>query len=155
MAVKIGELAKLADCQVVTIRYYEKEGLLQKPVRTEGGYRLYREADVERLKFIRHCREHGMSLAEIKILLGLRDAPDRDCSAVGSLVDKHIEEVDQQIKSLEKLKSQLVRLRGKCPNSGVISTCGIIKGLADRTECGCLNDAAAPDQSSGFPSEEH
>lgn len=140
MAVKIGELAKLADCQVVTIRYYEKEGLLQDPVRTEGGYRLYREADVERLKFIRHCREHGMSLAEIKTLLGLRDAPDRDCSAVGHLVDKHIEEVDLQIKSLEKLKSQLVHLRGKCPHGGAISTCGIIKGLDDRAECGCRND---------------
>ena len=95
MAVKIGELAKLADCQVVTIRYYEKEGLLQKPVRTEGGYRLYREADVERLKFIRHCREHGMSPAEIMLLLGLRDAPDRDCPAVSSLFDKHIEDADR------------------------------------------------------------
>lgn len=140
MAVKIGELAKQADCQVVTIRYYEKEGLLAEPVRTEGGYRLYSEADVERLKFIRHCRDHGMSLADIKLLLGLREAPDRDCSAVGTLVDKHIEDVDQQIHSLMKLKDQLVHLRGKCPHSGAIASCGILKGLDDRSECGCRNE---------------
>jgi len=145
MSVKIGELAKQADCQVVTIRYYEKEGLLEAPVRTEGGYRLYSEADVDRLKFIRHCREHGMSLADIKLLLGLREAPDRDCSAVGSLIDKHIADVDQQIHSLTKLKEQLVHLRGKCPHGGAISACGILKGLDDRSECGCLKQSS-PDE---------
>lgn len=142
MSVKIGELAKQADCQVVTIRYYEKEGLLEAPVRTEGGYRLYSEADVDRLKFIRHCRDHGMSLADIKLLLGLREAPDRDCSAVGNLVDRHIADVDQQIHSLTRLKEQLVHLRGKCPHSGAVSSCGILKGLEDRSECGCLNDSS-------------
>lgn len=139
MAVKIGELAKLTDCQVVTIRYYEKEGLLETPVRTEGGYRLYGEEDVERLKFIRHCRAHGMSLGEIKILLGLRGAPDRDCSAVENLVDRHIKEIDCQINSLERLKSQLVRLRGKCPHGGAASSCGIIKGQTGLEGCACPN----------------
>ena len=62
---KIGELAKKTGCQVVTIRYYEKEGLLPEPERSEGNYRLYSEADIERLRFIRHCRHHDMKLAEI------------------------------------------------------------------------------------------
>jgi len=142
MNVKIGELAEMADCQVVTIRYYEKEGLLAKPARTLSGYRLYTEADVERLKFIRHCRDHGMALAEIKALLKLREAPDSDCSAAGELVDRHIAEVEAQIKSLKRLKAHLVHLRKKCPHGGAVSACGILKGLTDRRVCGCLTDAA-------------
>lgn len=143
MAVKIGELAKLADCQVVTIRYYEKEGLLAEPTRTSGGYRLYGQEDVERLKFIRHCRDHGMALADIKTLLSLRSAPGGDCTAVGQLVDRHIDEVERQIKSLELLKSQLVRLRNKCPSGGDMASCGILKSLTDRSVCGCRPDEPA------------
>ena len=58
MKVKIGELAKMTGCQVVTIRYYEKEGLLKRPERTERNYRLYGDEDIARLRFIRHCRQH-------------------------------------------------------------------------------------------------
>ncbi|MDR1394807.1 MAG: MerR family transcriptional regulator, partial [Deltaproteobacteria bacterium] len=57
--IRIGELAALVGVQVVTIRYYEKEGLLEKPKRSPNGYRTYRRSDVERMRFIRHCREHG------------------------------------------------------------------------------------------------
>lgn len=137
MAVKIGELAELTGCRVVTIRYYEKEGLLAKPNRTQGGYRLYSPSDVERLSFIRHCRSHGMALEEIKALLKLQQTPDRDCSEVSELVDRHIDQVEEQIKSLKQLKEHLVRLRRKCPHGGVISSCGIIKGLSDHELCGC------------------
>ena len=144
MSVKIGELAEKADCQVVTIRYYEKAGLLAKPPRSQGGYRLYSENDVERLKFIRHCRSHGMALEEVKALLKLRETPDRDCAEVNELVDRHISQVDEQIASLKRLKTQLVRLRKKCPHGGVVSSCGIIKGLTDRVVCGCLQEPGPP-----------
>lgn len=140
MNVKIGKLADLAGCQVVTIRYYEKEGLLNKPARSEAGYRLYTERDVERLKFIRHCRSHGMALAEIKALLAMRETPDRDCAAINDLVDRHIGEVEAQIRSLERLKDHLVLLRKKCPHGGAVSSCGIMRDLADRGACGCSAD---------------
>ena len=142
MSMKIGELAARAKCQAVTVRYYEKEGLLARPVRSRSGYRLYTEADADRLMFIRHCRDHGMALAEIKALLKLREAPDSDCSAAGELVDRHIAEVEAQIRSLKRLKDHLVHLRKKCPHGGAVSACGILKGLTDRRVCGCLNDAA-------------
>ena len=77
MQVQIGELAKRSDCKVVTIRYYEKEGLLPEPLRSSGNYRLYDEGHLERLQFIRHCRSLDMSLEEIKTILGLRAAPAR------------------------------------------------------------------------------
>ena len=65
---RIGEVAKISRCPAVTIRYYEKEGLLKRPERTERNYRLYGEEDMARLRFIRHCRQHGMSLDEIRTL---------------------------------------------------------------------------------------
>lgn len=68
MEIKIGELAKRTGCEVVTIRYYEKEGLLPEPARSDGNFRLYGAAHVERLRFIRHCRSLDMSLSEIRTL---------------------------------------------------------------------------------------
>ena len=69
MTIKIGELARRTECQVETIRYYEKEGLLPEPTRSRGNYRLYGEAQVERLQFIRHCRSLDMTLGEVRALL--------------------------------------------------------------------------------------
>jgi len=128
----------MTGCRVVTIRYYEKEGLLNKPPRSAGGYRLYTMDDVERLRFILHCRSHGMGLSEIKVLLKLRENPDHDCSLVGEMVDKHIDQVERQIESLKHLKNQLIRLRKKCSHSGQVGSCGIMRGLTDKAECGCL-----------------
>ena len=73
MEIRIGDLAKRSGCEVVTIRYYEKEGLLPKPARSGGNFRLYSDVHIERLQFIRHCRSLDMTLSEIRILLGLRD----------------------------------------------------------------------------------
>ena len=87
---KIGELAKLTDCQVETIRYYEKEGLLPPPARSDGNYRLYTQAHTERLVFIRNCRSLDMTLEEIRSLLGLRDSPQDQCESVNALIDEHI-----------------------------------------------------------------
>lgn len=105
MKMRIGELARMAGCQVVTIRYYEKEGLLPPPERSDGNYRLYDEAQVERLRFIRHCRLHGMTLDEIRQLLEFQENPVSDCSWVDELVSRHIENVNSQIASLQQLKN--------------------------------------------------
>lgn len=140
MKLKIGELAQKAGCQVVTVRFYEKEGLLPAPPRTEGGYRLYDGEALERLNFIRHCRHHGLALPDIKTLLQYRDAPQRDCAGVSALVDRYIAQVEERIESLQLLKKQLVRLRGRCPYAGPTAECGIMKGLADPALCGCAHE---------------
>ena len=67
---KIGELAKLADCQVETVRYYEREGLLPAPARSEGNYRLYSSEHLERLTFIRNCRTLDMNPGRDQKLVG-------------------------------------------------------------------------------------
>ena len=142
----IGELAKATGCKVVTIRYYEKEGLLAYPERSEGNYRLYGRADLERLEFVMHCRKHGMSLGEIKELLAFRDRPHRDCTWVSTLLDTHIARVDARITSLEHLKTHLEQLRQRCAGGQDGDRCGIMRGLNDKQACcaGCANCESEP-----------
>ena len=111
---KIGELAKATDCAVETIRYYERENLLPEPARSEGNYRVYTQAHVERLTFIRNCRTLDMTLEEIRSLLRLRDSPQDQCESVNALVDEHIEHVQARIDGLMALQAQLVELRRRC-----------------------------------------
>lgn len=134
MKVKIGELAKMTGCEVVTIRYYEQEGLLKEPERTEGNYRVYGEDAQERLRFIRHCRQHGMKLSEIRELLAFSDNPTVSCDWVNNLIKQHIESVEKQINDLTHLKKHLESLYHKC-DGGKKSDCGIIKSLIDGENC--------------------
>ncbi|MEQ1428552.1 MerR family transcriptional regulator, partial [Salmonella enterica] len=82
---KIGELAERTGCLVETIRFYERKGLLTTPGRSQGNYRLYDEANIMRLQFIRNCRSLDMTLEEIRALLSLRDQPQQECTDVNSL----------------------------------------------------------------------
>ena len=77
---KIGELAILTNCDVQTIRYYEKEGLIELPSRLNSGYRQYESRHEEQLNFVRHCRSLGMSIAEIKLLLAFKYQPQLGCN---------------------------------------------------------------------------
>lgn len=126
---KIGELAKLADCPVETIRYYEKEGLLPPPARSEGNYRLYTQAHAERLTFIRNCRSLDMTLEEIRRLLGLRDSPQDQCESVNALIDEHIQHVKARIDGLLVLQEQLLDLRQRCGEGPDVDQCGILQRL--------------------------
>ena len=125
---KIGELAKLTDAQVETIRYYEREGLLPAPARSDGNYRLYTQAHVERLTFIRNCRSLDMTLEEIRSLLNLRDSPQDQCVSVNALIDEHIQHVNDRIASLQALQTQLLDLRQRC-SDGAPDHCGILDRL--------------------------
>lgn len=126
---KIGELAQRSDCQVVTIRYYEREGLLPEPARSEANYRIYNEAHAQRLAFIRHCRALDMTLEEIRTLLGLQEHPERSCGAVNALIDDHLAHVATRIAQLEKLEQSLVELRARCVGTFATSECGILDAL--------------------------
>lgn len=125
---KIGELAKLTDCQVETVRYYEREGLLPPPARSDGNYRVYTQAHVERLTFIRNCRSLDMTLEEIRSLLSLRDSPQDQCESVNALIDEHIQHVNARVASLQALQTQLLELRQRCID-GTLEHCGILQQL--------------------------
>lgn len=134
MNYKIGELARITGCKPVTIRYYEREGLLPAPERTAGNYRQYGEKDLERLRFIRHCRQHGMELDEIRALLAFRDKPVANCSWINGLVAEHIARVDEQIAALQHLKEHLQTLLHSC-EGGQGENCGILKSLDTAGNC--------------------
>ncbi len=129
-ALKIGELAKRTGCPVETIRFYEQDGLLPEPARSQGNYRLYAEAHVERLQFIRHCRSLDMTLDEVRSLLRFRDAPEESCRNVDALLEKHIEQVDRRIAELQDLQGQLKALRSQCQSGHAVKDCGILQGLS-------------------------
>jgi Cd(II)/Pb(II)-responsive transcriptional regulator len=130
MPVKIGELATLSSTPIETVRYYERQGLLPAPARTQGNFRLYEAVHLERLQFIRHCRGLDMSLDEIRVLLRFRDAPGDDCGDVNALLDAHIGHVSTRIRELRALEKQLKALRERCGDVRSAEQCGILSGLA-------------------------
>lgn len=130
-AMRIGALAAAGGCTVETVRFYEREGLLPAAPRSQGNYRLYGDAHLARLRFIRRCRSLDMAHEEIHALLRLVDAPRRDCTGVNELLDEHIEHVGERIHELQALERDLVRLRGQCTAVGETRQCAIIHALAN------------------------
>lgn len=127
---KIGELARVTSTQVETVRYYEREGLLPTPARTDGNFRIYEGIHVERLSFIRHCRSLDMTLDEIRVLLRFKDAPAENCEDVNTLLEKHIGHVAARIRELRGLERQLKGLRAQCNEAGDAAHCGILNELS-------------------------
>lgn len=128
---KIGELARSAQCTVETVRYYEKAGLLAEPARTEGNFRVYGAEHLERLRLIRNCRALDMSHEEIHALLKLAHTAGDDCGAINTVFDKHIAHVDERLRELTHLRQQLTHLRQRCASQTGVDACGILQGLAD------------------------
>ncbi|HCX67491.1 helix-turn-helix domain-containing protein [Parvibaculum sp.] len=125
----IGELAKATGTKVVTVRYYEKIGLLPEPPRTSGNYRAYSAAHRERLHFIRRCRDLGFTLEQVRELLDLSRKTDRDCAGVDRLALDHLAEIERKIADLKKLEAELRRLSACC-QGGRIGDCRIIEALS-------------------------
>lgn len=130
MFFKIGELSQRTSCSVLTIRFYEKEGLIPQPERTEGNYRLYSEDYIDRLKFILNCRSLNMNLNEIRLLLDYRDVPNQNCSEVNALIDLHIRDVEESIRNQQKLIQQLLDIRKTCDGLCTAEKCGVLKNLS-------------------------
>jgi len=129
--VRIGELAKKTGCDVETIRFYEKSGLLEEPVRTASGYRVYQPVHLERLQFIRHCRSLQIGLQDIRALLDLQAKPSAGCERVDALLDRHIAAIQSQVASLRTLEIQLIALRDRCHAPHSVKECAILQNLVD------------------------
>lgn len=112
---KIGELAKVAEVNVQTIRYYEREGIMPKPRRRyDSGYREYDEDAVEKIRFVKLAQGCGLKLADIKILLEWENLPDEACPDVQELLKNRIEELDAKIKEMRRFSKSLKRLLSAC-----------------------------------------
>lgn len=136
---KIGELAARAGCDTQTVRYYEREGLLEAPEREASGYRRYAERHLARLRFIRHCRSLDIPLHDVRRLLDFAAQPDRSCESVNALLDGHVTLVRQRIQALKALEGQLVALRRTCDGGGS-QPCAILASFVTAAQadgCAC------------------
>ncbi len=125
----IGKLAQKAGVRVDTIRFYEKIGLIETPMRTQSGYRMYSESDVRRIRFIRKAKELGFTLREIKELLELKMAPGTTCAHIRRRAQVKIEDIEVKIEALQKLKRALEKLIETCHGIGPVSDCPILDML--------------------------
>jgi DNA-binding transcriptional MerR regulator len=134
MAFPIGELSRQTAVKVPTIRYYEQIGLLPEAPRTEGNRRLYGRSEVDRLNFIRHSRELGFEIDDIRELLAMAAQPQSSCHQADSIARNHLLEIDRRIASLTALKVELSRMVEECGH-GRVCDCRIIEALADHSHC--------------------
>lgn len=130
----IGELADRAGCTVQIIRHYEKIGLLPETRRTSGNRRIYSENEASRLVFIRHSRELGFSLDDIRQLLSFSDLPDQSCEQVDAIAREHLLTVQERLARLRSMERELKRMVREC-GGGKVGECRIIEVLADHSKC--------------------
>ena len=128
-ALKIGEVAKRSEVGVETIRYYERQGLLAEPDRRPSGYRQYDESVVSRLRFIRNAKELGFTLAEIKELLELWFDVKTKCVHVRHRAEKKITNIEDKIRSLQKMKRSLKKIVRQCADRDKFDECPLWLGL--------------------------
>ncbi len=127
---KISEAAAASGVTPANIRFYEKEKLLKQSIRGDNSYRMYSDADVHQLRFIRACRSLDMSLSEVRTLLGLNLNNKADCATARGALDEHLAHVHSRLAELKTLEKDLRALRGRC--DGLDTTCHIIKALHER-----------------------
>lgn len=125
----IGQLAKRAEVNIETIRYYERRGLIPKPPRRESGYRQYPDETVARIQFIKHAKELGFSLKEILELLSLRVNANTTCADVKRRAEGKIADIEEKIHALQRMKKTLTKLAKDCRGRGPINECSILEAL--------------------------
>jgi len=129
----IGEVAKSTGVKIETIRYYEREGILQPPQRGQNGYRLYTAAHIERLMFVKRCRALGFSLQETRALLSLSDSKTRTCRQISTIAETKLRDVRAKIADLKRMESVLKDYVDVCPGDAT-ADCPIVAALSHRPD---------------------
>jgi DNA-binding transcriptional MerR regulator len=144
--ISIGVLAQLTACTVATIRYYEEIDLLPAGPRTDAGRRVYGEAAVKRLTFIRRCRDFGFSIDQVRELVGLVDEPGRPCLEVRDIASVHLTEVRIKLAELKALEASLSAFVVNCDTAcagGAAVDCTILEDLTQSPEAARLVPAGS------------
>ena len=141
----IGLVSKRTGCNIETIRYYERIGLLPSPARTPSRYRLYGLHHLKRLTFIRWARALGFSLDEIRTLLRLADGRKRPCGEVRVVAAAHLDDVRTKIADLRAMERVLTATVAKC-RDGRRSDCAVIKALSREETAGSMPSATSHPQ---------
>jgi len=131
MALTIGQVAKRCGVGVETIRFYEREGLIEQPSRPESGFRKYMPDAIRSVHFIQRSKALGFSLREIKELLSLRVDSKTTCNAVKGRAEAKIVDIEKKIRHLQEMKRALVTLTVACQKKKPTSECPILEALGD------------------------
>jgi MerR family mercuric resistance operon transcriptional regulator len=155
----IGGLSQLTGCNIETIRYYERIGLLPDASRSAGRHRQYGEAQVRRLRFIRRSRELGFTLDQVRTLLKLVDGGRYTCAQVKRITIHHLDEVHRKVADLQKIERVLREMAAQC-DGGTVPKCPVIDALFDpgadtasasiRTSSGRANASPRNSDTRGF-----
>ena len=125
----IGRLSAATGVKVPTIRFYEQIGLLPPAARNESDYRVYDEPAFRRLSFIRHARQLGFEIDDIRALLDLADEPERPCGDANRIAERQLAAIDAKIAGLQALRTELSRMQVACAG-GRVSDCRVIEALS-------------------------
>ncbi len=128
-ALTIGLVARRAGVGVETVRFYERQGLIEEPPRRLSGYREYDEEVASRLGFIRRAKDLGFTLKEIKELLSLRRDPATSAADVRRRAEAKITDIESKIRSLQKMKRALAKLTAACGCRGTSAECPLLHAL--------------------------
>ena len=126
--ISIGAAADKTGVKTETIRFYEREGLIRPPLRTDGGHRVYDSDRIERLAFIHRARELGFPLNQVRSLFQMVDETGHTCGEVGELAGSHLETVRSRIADLRAMEKVLQGMVSSC-SGGTVPECPIIGTL--------------------------
>jgi len=150
LRLRIGEVAKQADVNIQTLRYYERCGVLEKPERTTSGYRSYPAETVRLIRFIKRAQSLGFTLSEIEGLITLREARGRRRSEIRSLAEAKICDIDRKLNQLQAMRDALQTLVESCACRDGRLACPILEAL-DEAEGAVANDPLVPKRGDARP----
>lgn len=127
-----GQLAKAAGVGVETIRFYEKEGILDAPARTRAGYRMYDSGALQRIQFVHQAQSLGFTLREIRELLALDRQPDAECDDLRDRTVDKLRVVGEKIAELQRMHGALSSLLASCEAGQPLRDCPVMKGLTTK-----------------------
>lgn len=133
---KIGEVARRADVNKDTVRYYEERELIPKPDRRRSGYRIFTQRHIDQIKFIKRAQQLGFTLKEIKELLELRMDEETSCSEIKKEAQAKYQDVSKKIEDLQRIKETLTDLIDSCSEEGPAGDCPILEALEGKNETG-------------------
>lgn len=125
----IGRVAERAGVGVETVRFYEREGLIDQPARPRSGYRTYPERVISELRFIRRSQELGFSLREVDELMSLRLDPEANSADVKVRAEAKISEIEEKIADLQRMRDALRQLTAACDGNRPVEECPILEAL--------------------------
>lgn len=128
----IGEAARRSGVNIETIRYYERAGVVPRPVRTDAGRRDYSAADVRRLAFIRRCRDLGFSIADARRLAALTSDTERNCPDAQAVAETHLADIRDRVAVLREIEAELAALVERCARR--VRPCPVLEKLEEETD---------------------